>query len=337
MKPNHKFRIHIANRNGFGETYCFACMIISSCIVMMFISKVGNFQKMIAINKKKEYERDKILKIVNESLLVLLNNNVESESDSMFDEIWNYNNKVIDDIHINVKTDSGKINFNFCPSEILDIDLLYEDTVLPMEFKDSIKKLKESNIFIISTKDLDESINREEFEKKFTLTSFLNCNFIDFDSIEQILGSKKINEITAREIKEKLQGRCISKNFVCSDAELRMILGIYYEKLCTFLNWKNRINLNFCTREVLETIFNYLGVSISKIDEILQIREKEGLNKFSIEKIYGTSDIKKISSVFSFVNNDYMISFDGNYIRCNVYLKRAFDENIFFVERFEWK
>ena len=55
MKPNHKFRIHIANRNGFGETYCFACMIISSCIVMMFISKVGNFQKMIAINKKREY------------------------------------------------------------------------------------------------------------------------------------------------------------------------------------------------------------------------------------------------------------------------------------------
>ena len=44
-----------------------------------------------------------------------------------------------------------------------------------------------------------------------------------------------------------------------------------------------------------------------------------------------------ISMNFDFVNNDYMISLDGNYIRCNVYLKRAFDENIFFVERFEWK
>ena len=190
----------------------------------------------------------------------ILNDFKTDDCNSKFSELYLWNDKIIENLKINLISESDKLNITSFPknivSELCDIDFL-----------DTYNNFETPRLKFQLEKDFQNYKNSCPSELDYTFYGFRNINLVGYDYLYEILDLKKLNIMENEKLKLKE---------IKTYAELKKLNSLNYDVLFPLYNLESCININFVSEEFFRKFINLKFFNIKnseqKIHKICEVR-----------------------------------------------------------------
>lgn len=203
----------------------------------------------------------------------ILNDFKSDDCNSKFSELYLWNDKIIENLKINLIPESDKLNITSFPknivSELCDIDFL-----------DTYNSFETSRLKFQLEKDFQNYKNSCPSELDYTFYGFRNMNLADYDYLYEILDLKKLNVLENEKLKLKE---------IKTYAELKKLNSLNYDVLFPLYNLESCININFVSEEFFRKFINLKFFNIKnseqKIHKICEVRNLKEIDDENLKNI----------------------------------------------------
>ena len=275
-------------------------------------------------------ERIKIDELLKE-IYIDIKNDSTPESDSRIDTVWKWDESEKEGFKINLNSLSGKINLNCINEDILcnsGIRNFFEDSDA-LSF--IINERKEERL-IYDYQELKDFISKEDFDRYFTCYGFSNINISD-ENIIKIISDSATKSDYGNILYNQVRTIRKTKQFIKSDIELKMFLGVNFEAIMPYVNIKPQINVNFMEEDVLRALLSYpefkLTNKAQRINTLLSVRETTEINEEDLTNILGISKNDELYYYLGCRTWFWQIDIAGKNVSCRVVLARSYEDDEF--------
>ena len=203
----------------------------------------------------------------------ILNDFKTDDCNSKFSELYLWNDKIIENLKINLISESDKLNITSFPknivSELCDIDFL-----------DTYNNFETPRLKFQLEKDFQNYKNSCPSELDYTFYGFRNINLVGYDYLYEILDLKKLNIMENEKLKLKE---------IKTYAELKKLNSLNYDVLFPLYNLESCININFVSEEFFRKFINLKFFNIKnseqKIHKICEVRNLKEIDDENLKNI----------------------------------------------------
>lgn len=286
------FTMKVENK-GFAS---FEALIILLFVLVFIIScgiVLSNQNLFISKYNKEIYGKQKINQIENQ-VLSIIKETASNHENSMFDEMWRYNENLIDNVLVHIEEKSSKLNINSIPIDFVSILANEEDCDIK-KISNILNDYRDSSKLILNIEEFKGSVTEEVFNKYFNWFNWNNINVMDDKAFSNFLN---ILNLSGAYYENKRKPFIVSKQFINSTTELKFFFGVDYSYVSPYINIYPEMNVNMISEELLQKFLKINQFKISnpesKAYAIISYRNEKPIKEEDLMNLLGISKNNEI-------------------------------------------
>lgn len=266
--------------------FSFSILIFSTAYITMIIKKQ-------IVSEQKELEQKEEINTLFDEILMSFSSGTSPESDSKFDEIWDWNNKTVSGITVTIEPVSDKLNPNFIRKNLITKTKIQE-LFLDGKTADELQQYREDEGFQYTAQGYKDFFSEENYNTYFSCYGWANINLIDEFSFRKLVLHRTNSQTASESMHSRIQKLLAEGTVLSSYTDFNTFLGIYEKELYPYVTLAPQYNIHFIDPFLLQEILQYPDYELKDADkkytELIQLRDQ---NEISLEELHNILEIDK--------------------------------------------